>query len=229
MRPLCVSIPLTLLALALGVVSGDADSRFFGGPLSGSFTVVPMSDRVSNSATLKLDGNGFKIMARDTDSGAVDALIACLPCIPGDEIDLSAFFANDDLGEGTVTVGQERLRTAFVAGHLTITAGTVRVPDRGKATLALSAPFTLEDPGELQIFAADWPRMTREPEHVWARGSVTGYGRATLHLTRMPGIDTIAYGVDRIRYSFTTPNERPLPVGVTLLGTLDGGSRPVGR
>lgn len=229
MRPLCVAISLTL-AFAVGVVSVGADARFFSGPVSGAMTVFPLSDGISNSARLKLRGDGFEIVARNTDSGAVDALIACLPCVPGDEIDLSAVFANDDLGEGTVTVGDERLRQAYVAGHLTITAGIVRVPHRGKDTLSLSAPFSLADSGELKIFTEDWARFTQQPEHLWATGSVTGYGRATLHLTRLAGIDAVAYVVDRIRYAFTTPStEDPLPVGVTLLGTLDGEPRPVGR
>jgi hypothetical protein len=230
MRRFCVSICLALLAFGFPGASVDADWRFFSGPLSGTVVVTPLGDRVSNSATLKLEGHGFQVVARETDSGAVDALIACLPCVPGDRINLSALFANDDLGEGTASVGDERVGNAYVSGYLSMVAGTVQVPEKARASLSLSAPFRLDDGGELQIYRADWARVTREPEQVWARGSVSGFGRATVYLTLVRTSDAIAYLVDRVRYTFEAPaNEERLPTGVALLGTLDGSDRPTGH
>jgi hypothetical protein len=230
MRHFCVAIPLAVLAFAVGAVSVGADSRFFSGPFMGSLTVLPLGDGVANSATLKLNGSAFKIVASNTDSGAVDALNACMPCVPGDEIQLSALFANDDLGEGVVTVGDERLRDAYVSGSLTLVAGSVRVPRVGRKTLSLSVPFTLDDGGELRVYTADWARLTQESEYLWAQGSVSGFGTATVHLTRIDTMNGIAYLVDRVRYTFAAPREEePQPTGVALLGTLDGQSRPTGH
>ena len=204
--PLCrVAIGLTLLAGALGAVSVNADAHFLSGPLTGAITVFPIGGGVSNTAKLKVQGDGFHMIVGGADSGAVDALIACMPCVPGDEVDLSALFANDDLGEGLVTIGEERLKSAFVAGNLTLRAGTVRVPDRGRLSVTLSAPFTVEDGAELNVFTTDFARVTREAGYLWAHGPISGRGTATIVLTRLDLPDQIAYIVDRIRYAFDEP------------------------
>ena len=216
-----VSICLAVLAaLALGVVSVNADAHFFSGPLTGTITVFPLADGVSNTSKLKLDGDGFQIAAIDADSGAVDAMIACMPCEPGAEIDLSALFANDDMGEGIATVGDERLKSAFVAGHFTIRAGTVRVPDRGRASVTLSAPFTLDDGAGFQVYTSEFGRVTRGVEELWAQGAVTGSGTATIVLTRLDLSDQIAYVVERIKYAFAVPMPDPDPEFPSKLGLI---------
>ena len=214
MKPFCVSI-----CLAVSVIAVNADAHFFGGPMSGTFTVFPLGGGASNYARLNLEGSGFRVVALHSDSGAVDALSACLPCRPGDDLSLAAVFANDDLGEGTATVAGERLRDAYVAGYLQFSAGTVRVPDGGRRTLSLRAPFTVDDGAELQLYADDFGRVTREPDQMWGRGLVSGSGVATINLTRVPAGDGIAYVVDRIKYAFSTPAEEPIPVSrIALLG-----------
>ena len=170
--------------------------------MTGTLTVLPLGDGVSNTAKLRIQGDALQMAVANSDSGAVDALIACMPCVPGDEIDLSALFANDDLGEGVVTIGEDRLKPAFAAGHLTIRAGTVRIPNRDRRSLALSVPFTIEDGGELQIYTTDFARFTREPAYLWARGPILGGGTATIVLNRLDVPDRIAYVVKRIKYTF---------------------------
>ena len=202
MRLFRVSICLTLLAAVLGIVSVGADAHFLSGPFAGAITVFPLGDGVSNTARIKIQASGIEMVVNDTDSGVVEALIACMPCAPGDELDLSALFSNDDMGEGVVTIGEERLRPAFVAGHVAIRAGTVRVPDNGRLTLALKAPFTLDDSGELQVYTNDFARMTREADSLWAQGPIVGSGTATIVLNRLDLPDQIAYVVERIRYVF---------------------------
>jgi hypothetical protein len=226
-----VSIGLTVLAAALGAVSVNADAHFLSGPLTGAITVFPLAGGVSNTAKLKIQGDGFHMAVVNADSGAVDALIACMPCVPGDEIDLSALFANDDLGEGLVTIGDERLKSAFLAGALTIRAGTVIVPDRGRLSVALSAPFTLEDGGQLQVFTSDFARVSREAGQAWAEGSVSGRGTATIVLTRLDLPDQIAYVVERIRYAFDdSVAENPeFPVQTSLIGLPSSSDLVTGR
>ena len=226
-----VSIGLTALAAALGTVSVNADAHFLSGRLTGAISVFPLAGGVSNTAKLKIQGDGFQMVVVNTDSGAVDALIACLPCVPGDEIDLSALFANDDLGEGLVTIGDDRLKSAFVAGTLAIRAGTVIVPDRGRLSVTLSAPFTLEDAGQLQVFTSDFARISREAGQAWAEGSVTGRGTATIVLTRLDLPDQIAYAVERIRYAFDdiVPENPEFPVRTGLIGLSSPSDRVTGR
>lgn len=226
-----VAICLTLFAAAVGFVAVNADTHFLNGPLAGTITVLPLAGGVSNTANLKVRGDGFQLVASNADSGAVDALIACMPCAPGDEIDLSALFANDDLGEGVATIGNERLKAAFVAGHLTIRAGTVRVPDRGRRRVTLSAPFTLEDGGELQVYTSDFARFSREIEQMWAQGPITGSGTATIVLTRLNLPDQIAYVVERIRYTFDAlaPPDPDLPVRTGLIGLAEPNARVTGH
>ena len=226
-----VAICLALLAAAVGFVPVNADTHFLYGPLAGAITVLPLSGGVSNTANLKVRGDGFQLLAGNTDSGAVDALIACMPCAPGDEVDLSALFANDDLGEGVVTIGRDRLKAAFLAGHLTIRAGTVRVPDRGRRRVTLSAPFTLEDGGELQVYTSDFARFSRDSEDMWAQGPITGSGRATIVLTRLDLPDQVAYVVEKIRYSFDALSapDPDLPVRTGLLGLTEPNGRVTGH
>ena len=202
MRLFRVSICLTLLAATIGIVSVDADARLLSGPFVGAITVFPLGDGVSNTARIKIQTSDVEMVVNSSDSGVVDALIACLPCVPGDELDLSALFSNDDMGEGVVTIGDERLKPAFVAGHVSIRAGTVRVPDNGRLSLALKAPFTLDDNGELQVSTNDFARMTREINSLWAQGPLVGSGTATILLNRLDLPDQIAYVVERIRYVF---------------------------
>jgi hypothetical protein len=220
--PFCrAAIGLTLLAAALGAVSVNADAHFLSGPLTGAITVFPLAAGVSNTARLKVQGDGFRMVVANADSGAVDALIDCMPCVPGDEIDLSALFANDDLGEGLVTIGEERLKSAFVAGNLTIRAGTVRVPDRARRSVTLSAPFTVDDGAELQVFTTDFARVTRDAAYLWAHGPISGRGTATIVLTRLDLSDQIAYIVDRIRYAFdeAPPRDPDIAVKTGLIGS----------
>ena len=226
-----VAICLTLLAAAVGFVPVNADTHFFNGPLVGAITVFPLGGGVSNTASLRVRGDGFQLVAGNSDSGAVDALIACMPCSPGDEINLSALFANDDLGEGVMTIGTERLEAAFVAGHLTVLAGTVRVPDHGRRRVTLSAPFTLEDGGELQVYTSDFARFSGDVEHMWAQGPITGSGRATIVLTRLDLPDQIAYLVEKIRYTFDAlaPPDPDLPVRTGLLGLAEPNSGVTGH
>ena len=202
MRVFRVSICLTLVAAALGLVSVSADAYLLSGPLTGVITVFPLGDGIANTARLKIQSNGIEMLVNNTDSGVVEALAACLPCIPGDELDLSALFSNDDMGEGVVTFGEDRLKDAFVAGHVALRAGTVRIPDNGRLTLALKAPFTLEDDGLLQVYRSDFARMMREPDSLWAQGAIVGSGTATIVLMRFDLPDQIAYVVERIKYVF---------------------------
>jgi hypothetical protein len=202
MRAFRVSICLTLIAATLGLVSVSADAYLLSGPLTGVITVFPLGDGIANTARLKIQSNGIEMLVNHTDSGVVDALIACMPCVPGDELDLSALFSNDDMGEGVVTMGDERVRDAFVAGHLVVRAGTVRVPDNGRLTLALKAPFTLEDGGVFQIYTSDAARMIRDVDALWAQGPIAGSGTATIVLNRLDLPDQIAYVVERIKYAF---------------------------
>ena len=202
MRPFRVSICLTLLAAAFGFISVSADARLLSGPFTGAITVFPLGDGVANTARLKLQADGIAMVVNNTDTGVVDALIACMPCVPGDELDLSALFSNDDMGEGVVTIGTDRLRSAFIAGHVAIRAGTVRVPASGRLTVALKAPFTLDDGGVLQVYTSDFARMTRAADSLWAEGPIAGSGTATIVLNRLDLPDQIAYVVKRIRYVF---------------------------
>ena len=96
----------------------------------------------------------------------------------------------------------ERLRSAFIAGHVAIRAGTVRVPDNGRLTVALKAPFTLDDGGVLQVYTSDFARMARAAGSLWAQGPIAGSGTATIVLNRLDLPDQIAYVVERIRYVF---------------------------
>jgi hypothetical protein len=161
-----------------------------------------VGDGIANTARLKIQSNGIEMLLNNTDSGVVEALLACMPCVPGDELDLSALFSNDDMGEGVVTSGDERLKRAFVAGHLAVRAGTVRIPGNGRLTIALKAPFTLESDGLLQVYTSDFARMMRAPDSLWAQGSIVGGGTATIVLNRLDLPDQIAYAVERIKYVF---------------------------
>jgi hypothetical protein len=201
MRLLCV-----VICLALSLVAVNADSRFFGGPVIGSFNVLPLAGGGANHARISVEGSGFRLVAANTDSGAVDAFSACLPCKAGDEISLSALFANDDLGEGTMIVAEERLRQAYVAGYLAFDAGSVLVPAGDRLTLSLRTEFTLVDGAELRIYEDELARMTGDGDRLWANGLVSGGGIATINLTRVLTPGGAGYVVERIKYTFTAPS-----------------------
>jgi hypothetical protein len=192
---------LAVLLVASTAVTVPSDLRFFGGTLTGRFTVYPVGGS-SNYGSLDVNGEGFELTSSNTDSGAVNALLQCAPCRPGDEISLSALFANDDLGEGRARVSGDELTTAFVAGHLPIEAGTVRLPRGRRPSLVLSTTFELADGAELEVYADSDGRVIREPDQVWAQGSVQGRGRATVYLTRARTPNGLGYFVERIEYDF---------------------------
>ena len=106
-------------------------------------------------------------------------------------------------GSGEATVRGETLAPAYYTGGFRFTTGTVVIPAVDMEQLIVQSPFTSWGP--FDVFTSGAARQG-DPSALWASGTFTGAGTATLVMDRVyvtVGEDVvIAYVPRRLVYTF---------------------------
>lgn len=187
-----------------------AQERMFEGVVtSGSITLMPGG--LGPHADYDLSGDGFRVVAIETDPGFSYVFLRCIAappgCRPGDTLPLTAVVGNTDMGEGSAMVNGEVLSPAYMTAYFEFLGGSVTLPRGNRKRVILSAPFTFSHPDgtPLPIWIYPDPVSRSSGPGAWAQGQLTGTGTATLLLERERTPIGTFYIARRLIYNFNVP------------------------
>ena len=141
----------------------------------------------------------------------------CFPCMGGNLIGLTGFFAGSSLGLGNLSIDGMTFNSVIFAGTLVFTGGPVTIP-AATTNISISAPFTFAGviaACELQGLSLD---CGLGASNVIFSTQLVGQGIATIELDffRLNASGNSLYGFNSVTYNFQSA-EVPEPMTITLL------------